>query len=248
MSGYRNFCGNCGSSYGQFQIESGPHSPRECLQCGLKSWANPTPISVLLQPVYDYGTDPCRPRLRVGLLIGLRGIAPKLGEYGLPGGFVDPSDYSYELAAVREREEEIRFEPVPWWPEPKEPELYFSRRGDPGQIIAFSIARYSIPVHWLDRFVPCEECPAVEVMWEPRKLCFESHTEAAERWFADRAKQVWVTRHEALLDRVMADNISAKARAEIQTSCAHQWEEAPELYNYHKREDYQRCTRCALVV
>jgi len=135
-------------------------------------WKNPTPVSVLLVPVNDPITG------RVGILIGERGINPQKGLYGLPGGFVDPSDPTLEYAALRELQEEtglsVNIENI----------SLFSSYSDTRCMLAFNRSNQILFLQQVEEdFVPCHECPAVRVAWEPEKLCFTSHTEALAKWF-----------------------------------------------------------------
>ena len=251
----RSYCHACGSKYSDpVLISTNPH--RWCDRCDTTAWANPVPVSVMLQPVYDFGPDKRAHALRYGLLVGKRGIHPKLGEWGLPGGFVDLYDPSYEAAAVRELGEEVEMPGVGdgrnWTYQPMSlPQLLFSLQGDPGQIISFSMASDAIPAHWLDNFKPCPECPSVRVAWAPEELCFASHTEAMRRWFATD----WTSRsmrpalrHETRLSWKGAWELRQQEMLAVQEACAHQWEDAPDLYDHHKGESFQRCTVCLKTV
>ncbi len=150
-------------------------NPQICAN-GHETYANPVPVAVLLQPVTDAAG-------RIGLLIGERGVEPSFGLMGLPGGFVDPGDADFEAAALRELREETG---IALMREEAAPELFYS----------FSDSRYilvfvrSARVLTLDevraRFVPCAECPVVDVAWAPMPLAFASHTEAARRWFENK--------------------------------------------------------------
>lgn len=185
MDTFRSHCTHCGAQYPAEQLAQGRHAPRQCSECNALSWFNPTPIAVLLQPVHRTLHN----TLQYGLLVGQRAIQPKLGEWGLPGGFVDPGDYSYELAALREAREEVDLPRMPRWTEVVGvPRLMQSLPGDAGQILAFSQSECSIPLEWLDPFTPCHECSAVRVAWQPEALCFSSHTAAMAVWFHEFAQ------------------------------------------------------------
>lgn len=93
MSGFQNFCGKCGRSFGEQDF------PKDLRRLQNVAYGNPVPVSVLLQPVHDPLNN------RTGILIIKRGIAPFIGEDALPGGFVDKNE-SAETAAIRELKEE----------------------------------------------------------------------------------------------------------------------------------------------
>lgn len=60
---------------------------------------NPEPVAVLLQPVYNVETA------RLGVVLGKRAIAPKIGEWAIPGGFMLRGQ-TPEEAAVDEIQQE----------------------------------------------------------------------------------------------------------------------------------------------
>jgi len=158
------FCKFCGVEH------TAAEYPKTCEACTQTTWINPTPVAVLLQPVVDGD--------RRGIIIGERGIEPQKGNWGLPGGFIDPNDADVIAAARREFWEETGIEATPadlmqlYWS--------FSNRR---QLLLFVIARCAMDIKMLDGFVPNYECPSIRVSWEPEELCFESHTAAMAKYF-----------------------------------------------------------------
>lgn len=167
------FCHACGAAY---RNPKDFPAPRNCRECGTTRWFNPTPISVLLQPVANSQGD-------LGILIAQRAMEPCSGQWALIGGFVEISDPSYEYAACREDCEEIERAPGVPLHNPGGATLLFSAQGDLGQMIAFSMAENVMQLEQLQDFTPNRETAAVDVAWSPRDLCFSSHTEALLRWF-----------------------------------------------------------------
>ncbi len=153
-------------------------NPQVCLN-GHETFRNPVPVAVILQTVYD-DTIPNLPRW--GILIGERGIEPQKGTYGLPGGFVDPEDADFEDAALRELREETG---IALTREEADPTLFYSM-SDSKCILVFVLSDRALMLSDLAKqFVPCAECPAIDVAWEPQQLSFQSHTEALRRWFEE---------------------------------------------------------------
>lgn len=241
------FCHVCGTKYPQLQHPAVTWLRKDCKNCGATWWYNPTPIAVLLQPVFKFVADLGRPRIQWGLLAGRRAINPCIGEWALPGGFVT-TDPSYESAALRETEEEITFKDNRYAQIVEAgAKLLWSKQGDRGQILAFCKA-HPIPHHWLQDFIPNHECDAVKVLWQTEPLCFSSHTASVVEWFLNNEFE----RLENLLygwppyrDEYGITELEIK---EQQRLCQHTWQHEPDLYDYHKREEYHRCTKCHKVV
>ena len=93
MMGARSLhCSYCGNPF-----PDGLSWPRTCSACGAISYANPTPVAVVVQPVDD------------GVLCIRRGIEPGRGMLALPGGFINLGE-SWQAAAARELWEETGLE------------------------------------------------------------------------------------------------------------------------------------------
>ncbi len=84
-----SFCSSCGV---QFYPPPGAY-PRRCAACGEVTFRNPIPVAVALVPVPG------------GLLTVQRAVEPRMGEFALPGGFVDFGE-SWQEACAREVREE----------------------------------------------------------------------------------------------------------------------------------------------
>lgn len=83
------FCSSCGARY---PLAPGVY-PRRCDACGEVTFRNPVPVAVALVPVPG------------GLLTVQRGIPPHIGEFALPGGFVDFGE-AWQQGCAREVFEE----------------------------------------------------------------------------------------------------------------------------------------------
>ncbi len=159
------FCKFCGEEHVADEY------PKQCFVCKAITWVNPTPVAVLLQPVTD--------GIRTGILIGKRGIEPQKGNWGLPGGFVDPTDKSIEHAATRELWEETGAKVHPEFL--KLVGSYCTGR----QMLVFARSEQVLLWRSVEKnFVSNHECPEIDVAWAPRELCFESHTKFLAGYFS----------------------------------------------------------------
>jgi 8-oxo-dGTP pyrophosphatase MutT (NUDIX family) len=160
------FCKFCGNEHTVAEY------PKTCKSCNKITWVNPTPVAVLLQPVRNIH------RSQTGILVGKRGINPQKGLWGLPGGFVDMSDATVQHAAIRELYEETGFSA-------NISDIVIEGSYSNGvQLLMF--CRSLVPMDYADmhKFVPCYECPEVDVVWEKGvDLCFPSHTQFLNNWF-----------------------------------------------------------------
>lgn len=156
-------CSHCGKSY------TSPTWPKTCLHCDEIEWGNPTPVAVVLQPIGTIGTPV--------FLIGRRLIGPCIGEFGLPGGFVDRHETSRE-AATRELMEEMSLEVHP------DNLTYFDEymSKEVNILLTFWLAP-KISFRALENFRPNEEVSEYDLAREPFKLAFESHTLMLARAF-----------------------------------------------------------------
>lgn len=157
------FCNECGAPLGE-------EWPKACPSCTHVHYLNPTPVSVLLLPVFDGA--------RVGLVVGTRGPGPGEGLPGLPGGFIEANETAEE-AAVRELREETGLivdvgKVKPW----------FTANSSNGlQLLMFHIFDGSISADAVSKATPTAECPETFVSYSPIKLAFPTHTEAMRRYF-----------------------------------------------------------------
>ncbi len=158
------FCKFCGIEH------TVDNYPKKCSNCEMETFKNPLPVAVLLLPVIT-------PDGKIGMLTGQRSIAPKIGEFGLIGGYVDCGDASFEAAAVRELLEEARITiPV------DDVRTVYSY-SDGTFMLVFCEANTPIPLAVVEDFFPTSECSSLEVLFEPETLCFVSHTVAMADWF-----------------------------------------------------------------
>ncbi len=169
------FCRACGC----------PHTatayPMKCPTCFEVTYVNPTPVAVLLQPIYlDNGVL----TRRHGVLIGKRGHGPKQGEWGLIGGFAECGDLSIEASAARECLEETGLDVSP-------EEMWVSHSFGNGRQMMFFVHNPKAIAfeEAMDLFVPSPETPVISVAWRPRDLCFDSHTAALARWYEVPTRQ-----------------------------------------------------------
>lgn len=160
-----NFCGNCGSKYLSLSW------PRDCQDCGMQTWKNPTPVVFVLQPISD--------KLRLGLAIARRAHDPCAGEWSFVGGFVDMTDQSLVEAARREFREETSLEIA------SELHMVYSELNSWGQMIIAVETETPISLKQWQTAQPCSENLELGVLWPDSniKLCFPVHQKIAERWF-----------------------------------------------------------------
>jgi ADP-ribose pyrophosphatase YjhB (NUDIX family) len=155
-------------------------------------WSNPVPVSTILQPVSQNG--------KIGLLILKRAIEPKIGEWSLPGGFMENNGESAEAGALRELFEEtgLKIDDIPT--------ICFSKANAQGNLIIVSESK-TIWDFDAKSIVLCRENSDFRVMFEPEELCFPIHTRAVTEWFArQRSKRfVWMAEDAPYLSVIRAN-------------------------------------------
>jgi 8-oxo-dGTP diphosphatase len=165
------FCSHCGTAYAEVA-----RYPRSCSGCGVQTWANPIPVSVVLVPVEHEGAT--------GLLVVRRAIEPRLGLLALVGGFLEEHE-SWQEGGAREVREETGVVVdaatlTPLW--------FVSTEPRPNRVLLFSV---SAPPSSLPAFVPSHETSERGLVFGPDGLeetfAFPLHVQAARRFFAERA-------------------------------------------------------------
>ncbi len=168
------FCSHCGTKF-----EAPLTYPRTCpsTACAVTIWANPIPVSVVLQPVNDDG--------RVGLLVVRRSIEPKQGLLALVGGFLEEHE-TWQVGGAREIREETG---VAVDATGLEPFWFTSTEPRPNRVLLFSHAR-PIEASSMPPFSVSDECSERGLVYGPGGLseifAFPLHIEAARRYFAAR--------------------------------------------------------------
>jgi ADP-ribose pyrophosphatase YjhB (NUDIX family) len=127
---------------------------------------NPTPVSVLIQPVDG------------GVLIVRRTVEPHVGELALPGGFIE-MDETWRGAAAREVREECRIEV-----DPEAVAVFDVKSAPDGTLLVFGSAPQIDP-DVLEGYDGTREADALVVVREPVDLAFSLHTEVLGDWFGD---------------------------------------------------------------
>jgi len=169
-----SFCSHCGHAF-----EAASTYPRTCKNgaCGVTIWANPIPVSVVLQPVKHDG--------REGLLVVRRSIEPRKGLLALVGGFLEEQE-TWQVGGAREIREETGVEVDPagieaFW--------FTSTQPKPNRVLLFSVAR-PIEGSGMPAFVPSNETSERGLIYGPEGLdsifAFPLHVEAVQRYFKSR--------------------------------------------------------------
>lgn len=169
-------CGQCGTKFKSVSF------PKECRECSHIQYSNPNPVAVALIPVWKSDTTATL-GVRLGIILGKRGIYPMLGEWALPGGYVENDlKETAEMAAVREVREEIGLS----LDESKMQTTHTDVSGR-GSLLVFCDYKLALAENdALVDIVATDECPEVRIAWEPEELCFPTHTRALYKWFKDR--------------------------------------------------------------
>lgn len=131
--------------------------PRRCEHCGQTSYKNPLPVAVLLLPV------------DAGVLVIRRGIAPRLGELALPGGFIEWGE-SWQAAAARELYEEAGIVI-----DPTTISSYQVHSTADGMLLIFGVGE-RLAAADLPPFTPTPECSERMIVSAPVPLAFPLHT------------------------------------------------------------------------
>ena len=156
------FCIRCGTQHSDHDW------PKTCNSCGHIHWKNPIPVATILQPMTDGS--------RTGLLVLKRAIEPNLGDWSLPGGFMEDNGESAETAALRELYEETGL--IVDTP----PSIVFSESTKSGQLLI--MVESNVVLHYNPSEIKlCSENSDFKVAWEPEKLAFPIHNKGMKFWF-----------------------------------------------------------------
>lgn len=158
------YCSTCGTSI-PTEERAKPHPT--CGACGTTHWQNPKPVAVLVQPVVRHDGS-------TGLLAIQRGIEPFIGEWALPGGFIEIGETPKE-AVVRELLEETEI-----------PLVHMNLRVTSvtptlhGQLLIFVRNNSIMRMAFVERyFGVTKEATGWRITSPDEALCFALHTQAA---------------------------------------------------------------------
>lgn len=163
---FSRYCMHCGQRLTTATPEGDTRRRLVCMDCGFVHYINPRPVAGLI-PVREDGA----------ILLGRRGIEPRVGTWVFPGGFMDVGE-SAEDAAARETLEEVclevevgRLVGVYTRLEPGVVVIVYEGRalGEP------SVGHETTEIRW---FAPAE------IPWD--ELAFDSTTAALTDWLAGR--------------------------------------------------------------
>lgn len=152
-------CSFCGAAFAE-----GAGWPRRCAACGNTAYRNPLPVAVVLVPVDN------------GLLLMRRGVAPRVGELALPGGYINYGE-SWQAAGAREV-----FEETGIVIDPATISDFLVRSAPDSTLLVFGLAA-PLSAADLPPFVPSVEASERLVVRAPAELAFPLHTEAMARFF-----------------------------------------------------------------
>lgn len=156
------FCSECGTPYEALEW------PRTCKNCGFIHWQSPVPVAAIIQPITD--------GVRTGVLILRRAIQPQLGEWSLPGGFMENNGESAEQGAMRELYEETNIQLI------LEPWLVSSTASATGRLIIMCESAEILQLNDIEIKL-CAENSDYRIAWEFEELAFPIHSKAMKEWF-----------------------------------------------------------------
>lgn len=164
-------CSYCGTKYGSI-----PYStvtwPRYCYNCANTTWRNPLPVTVALCSVIG----PVNER---GLVVIRRSIEPHIGEWALPGGYLDYGE-TWQEGTVRELFEETGMKVSQERILSNSCQLITAPSNS--NLLIFSTVWVSID-ELPTKFIPNSEVSEMKVVYEPMKLAFPTHTEMMQKFF-----------------------------------------------------------------
>lgn len=168
-------CGFCGSLY------TTQDWPRYCTACCETTWRNPLPVTAVMARVIYSGDSSDD-----GLVIIKRAIEPHIGEWALPGGYLDVGE-TWEQGALRELFEETGIDARKRTMDLELVELVTSPIN--GNLLIF--CTIGVLENELPKFIdspwegPCPypEVSDVVVAREPMNLAFPTHTKNMQYFF-----------------------------------------------------------------
>ena len=170
------FCHYCGQSLTDARKSGeGP----TCIHCGNTTFMNSFAVSVLIAPCVNHPSG-----REHGVFIQKRGIAPAIGEWALPSGYV-MSGETWESAACRETAEEINVHCRHEHNHLETPKLVLlGNSTNRRQIIIVGAVEW---VHEVGDFTPSHEVLERDVMFpdDERRLCFPIHREALALYWSN---------------------------------------------------------------
>lgn len=161
---FASHCGYCGTSY------SSAIWPKLCACCSNTTFRNPIPVAVGLLSFVNENDE-------FGLLLVERAIKPCIGEFCLPGGFVDWGE-SWQHATSREV-----FEETGIITDPEEFVLVKTRSTlDGTRVLIFGASKKLRKISELEKFKPSQETNSIKIGLIGHKLCFSIHQEIYDDW------------------------------------------------------------------
>jgi 8-oxo-dGTP diphosphatase len=141
--------------------------PRQCFICGHDSYANPTPVVIMLLDVREENVKAGEH----GILIQKRNIEPGKDQWALPSGYQNLGE-TWQEACAREVKEEMNL-----ITNPNQYRVYdVCMNSTNTSLLLFTCYLGFIP--WGDvHFSPNDEVSAIDLATEPQELAFASHTQ-----------------------------------------------------------------------
>ncbi|AXQ69340.1 MutT/NUDIX hydrolase [Caulobacter phage CcrBL9] len=145
-----------------------------------EEWDNPEPVAVLLQPVYNEETG------RLGVVLGRRAVAPKIGEWAIPGGFMERGE-TPEEGAVRETQQEwgiagLYGHTARIW------KVYPSTGAKP-RLLIFCVNGHTLKASEVREILGASkgdgEMSEFQVFYDPIETAFPIHTTVLAKFFAE---------------------------------------------------------------
>ena len=163
---FSRYCMHCGQRLSTATPEGDTKRRLVCIDCGFVHYINPRPVAGVI-PVRGDGA----------VLLGRRGIEPRVGTWVFPGGFMDVGETA-EDAAARETMEEVRLT------------VDIGRlvgvytRVEPGVVVIVYEGRALDEASVGDETTEIRWFRPEEIPWD--ELAFDSTTAALRDWLASR--------------------------------------------------------------